>query len=79
MQMGSSDVSALQPTNPASRAIKWDIASQWDKDSDRRVSVLPSLPSFETKIVLVAGAAREGFRLRVSFKPRSNYRKQRRE
>ena len=41
-------------------------------------------PPFETKTVLVGGGgrregAREGFRLRVSFKPRCNYRKQRRE
>ena len=62
MQMGSSDVSALRAeadrgedraSRPASRAIKWDIASQWDKDAE----CPPSLPPFETKIVLVAGAA----------------------
>ena len=51
-----------------------------------RSASLPSLaPPFETKTVLVGEGrreregAREGFRLRVSFKPRCNYRKQRRE
>ena len=71
-----------RPSRPTSRAIKWDIASQWDKDAE----CPPSLLLKRRLCWLPAGGrrhwrqdGREGFRPRVSFKPRGNYRKQRRE